>query len=166
MSSKSYSDMQSQAAILIKGGMRIALAHSVTGLPMRMLRDLWSGVHGELKPPGRMPYDTIAYIKSGQSVASLATVVSVYLRAEKECKPTIESFLNAWEVAQLSADIESSLDINAAWYAVRDVKAGVITLCRCNHCEASYIFDSKATRKFDGCNYCGTKDKKIIGAGQ
>lgn len=166
MNSKPYSDIQNQAAILIESGMRIALVHSMTGLPMRMLRDLWSGIHGELKPPGRMPYNSIAYIKNGQSVTDLATVVSVYLHAEKERRTNIESFLTAWEVAKITADSESNLDINAAWYAVRDVKAGIITWCRCNRCGASYIFDSKTTRKSDGCNYCGTKDKKIIGVGQ
>jgi Flagellar transcriptional activator (FlhC) len=93
-------------------------------------------------------------------------VVSVYLYAEKERKSIVESFLSAWEASQLSADFDSNLDINAAWYAVRDVKAGIITWCRCNRCGASYIFDSKATRKSDGCNYCGTKDKKILGVAQ
>lgn len=166
MSCKPYSDMQNQAAILIESGMRIALVHSMTGLPMRMLRDLWSAIHGELKPPGRMPYNSIAYIKNGQSVTGLAMVVSVYLYAEKERKSIVESFLSAWEASQLSADSDSNLDINAAWYAVRDVKAGIITWCRCNRCGASYIFDTKMTRKSDGCNYCGTKGKKIIGVAQ
>lgn len=166
MSIKPYSCIQNQAAILIEGGMRIALVHSLTGLPMRLLRDMWSGIHGELKPPGRMPYNSIAYIKNGQSVTDLATVVSVYLCAEKERRTSIESFLTAWEVAMITVDSGSNLDINAAWYAVRDVKAGIITWCRCNRCGASYIFDSRITRKSDGCNYCGTNDKKIIGIGQ
>lgn len=144
---------QSHAAFLIRDGMRIALVHSITGVSWRMLRELWSAQHADLLPPRRARIDIIAYIKSGQSPLALATVVSVYLSAEKERKSPVEAFMAAWAVAKLFTD-GPAIDINAAWYAVRDVKSGLITWGYCKSCKAGYLLDTKQTKKMDCCPYC------------
>lgn len=154
---------QAHATSMIRDGMRIALAHSITGVSWRMLREVWEACHGTNNtPPGRMPSDTIAYIKSGQSPLALATVVSVYLSAEKEHKSPVDAFMAAWDVAKLFSEGPSAIDINAAWYAVRDVKSGLISWGCCKHCKAGYLLDTKQTKKTDSCPYCGTQDQKIL----
>lgn len=158
---------QAHAASLIRDGMRIALVHSITGVSRHNLLDMLKAVLGkDNPPPGRMPSDTIAYIKSGQSPLVLATVVSVYLCAEKEHKSPVDAFMAAWGVAKLFTDGFSTVDINAAWYAVRDVKSGLISWGYCKNCKAGYLLDTKQTKKTDCCPYCGTQDQKILEVSQ
>ena len=154
------------AASLIKDGMRIALAHSITGLSWRTLRELWEEIHGaDVPPPGRMPCDTLAYIKNGQSSLSLSTVVSVYLSAEKEHRTPTDAFSQAWEIAKLFSVDGKKIDINAAWYAIRDVKAGLLSWSKCRHCKAEHIFDN-GTKKPSKCPYCGTTGSKMVEVAQ
>lgn len=158
---------QTHASSLIRDGMRIALVHSITGISRYNLRDLRNAIHGDEAPlPGRMPSDTITYIKSGQSPLALATVVSVYLWAEKERKSPVDAFISAWEVAKLFSKAPAAIDINAAWYAVRDVKSGLISWVYCKNCKAGYLLDTKQTKKTDCCPYCGTQDQKILEVAQ
>ena len=167
MLNETIAQTQSYAATLIRDGMRIALAHSITGMSWRTLREIWSAAHGEdAPPPGRMPCDTIAYIKSGQSPMMLATVVSVYLRAEREGKHITAAFHEAWQSAKLSSGGMSHPDINAAWYAVRDVKAGLVSWCYCKNCDAGFIFDTKIAKKNDPCPYCGARNQKLLEVSQ
>lgn len=162
-----FNKTQRYASFLIKDGMRIGLAHSITGVSKEILRELRHTAHGQDAPSlCKMPSNTIAYIKSGQSPLALATVVSVYLHTEKEHKSPAESFVVAWEAAKLFSDEGTQLDINAAWYAVRDVKAGLVTWCHCKNCKAGYIFDTKITKKNDACPYCGTRDQRLLGVFQ
>jgi len=157
---------QSHAASLIRDGMRIALVHSITGISWRLLRELWSAQHADLMPPRKARTDTIAYIKSGQSPMALATVVSVYLSTEKEHKSPVDAFMVAWEAARLFSEGPTAIDINAAWYAVRDVKTGLISWGCCKNCKAGFLLDTKQTKKTDCCPYCGTQDQKPLEVAQ
>lgn len=152
---------QSYASILIRDGMRIALVHSITGIARHHLLEYRKSIHGEDAPvQGRMPTDTLAYIKSGQSPVALATVVAVYLSAEKKHKSPVEAFVEAWAVAKLFSDGSTPIDVNAAWYAVRDVKAGWLSWGYCKNCNAGYLLDTKHKKKTDCCPYCGGVHKQ------
>lgn len=155
---------QGYAAYLIKNGMRIALAHSITGMSWRSLRDLWDDAHGtDMPPPGRMPCSTVAYIRAGQSQVALSTLVTVYLSLEKEYQAPTDAFISAWESTRLFTDKNAPLDINAAWYAVRDTKAGRVAWCKCKDCKAGYFFDAKETRKKSKCPFCGSMGNALSG---
>ena len=161
MLNKTIAQTQSYAAILIRDGMRIALAHSITGIARGQLLDLRKSIHGDDAPmQGRMPNDTMGYIKSGQSPVALATVVAVYLDAERKRRSPVEAFMDAWSVAKLFADGATPIDINAAWYAVRDVKSGWVSWNFCRNCKAGYLLDTKQTKKTDNCPYCGMQKQK------
>ncbi len=167
MLNETIAQTQAFATTLIRDGMRIALVHSITGIARHHLLDLRKSIHGDDAPmQGRMPNDTMAYIKSGQSTVALATVVAVYVGAEKKHKSPVEAFMDAWAVAKLFADGATPLDINAAWYAVRDVKAGLITWAYCKNCKAGYLLDTKQTKKTDICPYCGAQKQKQIEVAQ
>ena len=155
------------ATFLIKNGMRIALVHSITGMSWRALRDLWETWHGsDMSPPGRLPCSTLAYIKSGQSQVALSTLVAVYLSLEKEQPTPADAFIDAWKTVGVFADKDTSLDINAGWYAVRDTKAGLLAWCKCKACKAGYFFDAKETRKKSICTFCGSPENSLTGLTQ
>lgn len=158
---------QSQAAFLLKSGLRIPLVRSLTGMSWRSLRDLWEVWHGsDIHPPGRMPSNAFAYIKAGQSQVALATLVTVYLSLEKEHQTPTDAFVAAWASTRLFQGQETQLDINAAWYAVRDTKAGLMSFCKCKDCKAGYFFDAKETRKKTKCVFCGSLENSLAGATQ
>lgn len=161
MLNETIAQTHSHATALIRDGMRIALVHSITGIARGHLLDLRKSIHGENVPMrGRMPNDTTSYIKSGQSPVALATVVAVYFSAEKNHRSPVEAFMDAWSVAKLFADGATPIDINAAWYAVRDVKSGLISWGFCKNCNAGYLLDTKQTKKTDTCPYCGKQKQK------
>lgn len=167
MLNETIAQTQSYASTLIRDGMRIALVHSITGIARGHLLDLRKAIHGDDAPmQGRMPNDTMAYIKSGQSPVALATVVAVYFGAERKHRSPVEAFMDAWSVAKLFADGTTPIDINAAWYAVRDVKSGWISWGFCRNCKAGYLLDTKQTKKTDSCPYCGEQKLKQHEAAQ
>ncbi len=160
---------QLYAAALIRDGMRIALVRAITGVSKEVLRDLWSSVHGKDTPQlGRLPFDTIAFVRAGQSLVALSTAVSMYLWAEKEHKTPVEAFVIAWEASKLLVDDagEIDLDINAAWYAIRDIKAGLVFWHQCKNCKAGFIFGTQISKKNNNCPYCGMSDTKMIEVAQ
>ena len=158
-----YLKTQDQAAMLVKAGMRIALVQSLTGLPWRNLKGMWGATHGAEKPtPRKTPTNTISYIKRGQSEVGLSTVVSAFFNLKNEHHSTTEAFINAWLTAQIF-DEKNQIDINAAWFAIRDSEAGLISLCTCKECHAGYISDAAETRKQSECPFCSNQKKSTGG---
>ena len=152
---------QMQATALIKSGMRISLVHAMTKVSNRTLRDIWQDTYGSGTPaPGRLPNNALSYIKQGQSPIGLSTIVAAYLAIEKDQSLTLsEAFLQSWDMAALFAP--SDFDINAAWYAIRDVKAGLISWVECQTCKAHHFYDTEI-RKTSKCPYCGEQHYKLI----
>ena len=159
-----------RAITLVREGMRIPLVHAMTGVAWRYLHKIWLDSYGETASlPGRLPVNTISYIKYRQSPLMLSTLVSVYLAVEKRAKTQAashaEMFIHAWESRYLFAEGGNSIDINAAWYAIRDVKSGLVSWVSCKQCKATYIFDTEL-RETSNCPYCGEQDMKFIGPGK
>lgn len=153
-----------QATYLIKTGMRVALVHSLTGTSLRILRDLWKDHHAEDQLPGRMPSSTAAYIKIGQPTTAIATVVAIYLSYEDMCSTPASAFISAWKAASLLGCESPQLDINAAWFCIRDIKAGLLNWCICTTCTAGYFFVAAETRKKTKCVFCGSQKNHVYGA--
>lgn len=156
---------QIQATALIRAGMRITLVHAMTNVSIRALRDIWQDWYGSDTPaPGRLRNNALSYIKQGESVAQLSMIVAIYFAIEKTQQPTLpEAFTQAWESVRAisSHDYECDLDINAAWYAIRDVKAGLIAWVECQNCKGQHLYDTEM-RKTSNCPYCGKQHPKQI----
>lgn len=147
------------AAELIEEGMRIALVQSLTGIAWRPLRELWTSIHGDQKLPGRMPNNTLSYIsRGGQSHLVLSTIAACFFSAMQDKQMTeIEAFIKSWSTAKLFDGNDTTVDINAAWFAIRDCKAGLVTLCKCKVCDANYILDAISAKKTSPCPFCGSE---------
>lgn len=151
---------QIQATALIKAGMRIPLVHALTNVSIRTLRDIWQDTYGNTPTPGRLPNNALSYIKQGQSLTGLSTIVAVFLSIEKHKDLTLaEAFLTSWNASTQYTPAE--FDINAAWYAIRDVKAGLISWVECQTCKAHHFYDTEL-RRTSKCPYCGEQHCKQI----
>jgi len=149
---------QAQALELMKAGLRVPLVHSMTSVSLRALRSQWKEIYGEDSVPGRMPASVLACIEKGQSPMIMSTAVSAYLAVQDTNRgDVVDTFLLAWNITKKMA---SDADINAAWYAIRDTKAGLVLWVECNSCEANHIF-AVELKKTNSCPYCGSTDHKL-----
>ena len=150
---------QSQALALIKAGLRTPLVHSLTGVPLRALRNQWKEIHGNEVLPGRLPMTVLSNLEKGQSPITLATAVATFFALEKRNKDIPAAFLECWDIAKT---FSIDTDINTVWYAIRDVKAGIVLWVECEECSAHYIKgDHKTTC---ACPFCGGVGHKYIKA--
>ena len=137
---------------LIGAGLRISLVASLTKVHPRTLRSWWKEIHGKPPSNGKLPETVLSFIKNQDDAATVSAYAALHHRFYG-CTLSAGSLLTSWrEFRRLCAP----LDINAAYYAVRDIKVGSVTLMSCCQCKASFIYDStkKATSR---CPFCETK---------
>jgi len=51
------------------------------------------------------------------------------------------------------------LDINAAWYAIRDVRAKIVVWQRCPHCQAGFIYEPNESHA-RSCPFCALSRRR------
>ena len=137
---------------LIHAGLRLSIVRGLTGIGIRTLRQWWKDVHGSSPPNGKLPDTVLSFIKDADMAANISAYAAFYLRLHgMEISPA--SLLETWrEFRRICAPI----DINAAYFAIRDVKAGIVVLARCNTCSAAFIYDAGSKHTYR-CPFCKTK---------
>jgi hypothetical protein len=150
---------QAAALALVVEGMRIPLVHAMTGISYKQLSCVWRSAHGvDAILPGRGAVGILPYLKGTQNQRLhmfLSTLVGFYFSIEK-IHPRIsqaEAFLLAWRSRWFFIDNEEDVDINVAWYAIRDLKATELYLERCKRCHSTFIYDLKIA-ELSRCPFC------------
>ncbi|WP_284155524.1 FlhC family transcriptional regulator [Sulfuricystis multivorans] len=136
---------------LIKAGLRLAVVRSMTDIGTRTLRQWWKDIHGVRPSNGKLPESVLSFIKDKDSAARLSAFAAIHRRLYGATL-TPETLLSTWQEFQ---DICCPIDINAAYFAARDVKARIVAFPRCTQCSASFIYD-RGSRHTDRCPFCGT----------
>lgn len=140
---------------LVRAGMRLSVITHMTGVGVRTLRSWWKEIHGTRPSNGKLPDSVLAFIESRGDAATLAAFACFY-RAVYGAAVKGDHLLDACERFRW---ICGPIDINAAYYAVRDVRAGIVRLVRCPECDAKYLYDEHRRRHGDRCPFCGTRPK-------
>ncbi|MEO1767673.1 FlhC family transcriptional regulator [Thiobacter aerophilum] len=140
------------AHALIRAGLRLSIVRGMAGIGTRTLRQWWKDVHGVRPPNGKLPESVLSYIKDKDSASRLSAFVALHRRLHGS-ELTPESFLTTWREFQR---ICGPIDINAAYFAVRDVKVGIVAFPRCDQCNAGFIYDA-GSRHTDRCPFCDTR---------
>ena len=141
------------AAELIRLRLRVPIVNYLTQIHHKPLRARWHAIHHESPPNGKLPESVRSFISNPQSLAELSTFVAMYDRLDGEggAKVTAAMLLRAWHMHRRVAHRE--LEINAAYYAIRDVRAKIVEWRRCGHCQASFIYDVNAAMA-RACPFC------------
>lgn len=150
---------QHYANELIRDGMRLGIIHSITGISRHTLREFSCTIHGQnCNQGGRQPDNTIAFVKAGQPLLELSTAVAIFHCVESDSKSPMDAFVTTWRAVKLLREGTKPrlIDINAAWYAIRDVKAHLILWKRCDVCKANYISGDNLPKTDRNCPYCKT----------
>lgn len=137
---------------LISAGLRLTIVQALTGVGVRTLRQWWKHVHGIRPSNGKLPESVLSFIKDKDSAARLSAFAAFHRRLHGS-ELTAESLLTTWREYQ---QICGAIDINAAYFAARDVKARIVVLQRCQECNAGFIYDA-GSRHTDRCPFCKTQ---------
>ena len=140
---------------LVRAGMRLSVIVHMTGVGVRTLRAWWKEIHGTRPSNGKLPDSVLAFIEDREDAAKLAAFACFY-RALYGPAVNGDHLLDACERFRWLC---GPIDINAAYYAVRDVRAGIMHLVLCPECDAKYLYDEHRRRHGDRCPFCGTRPR-------
>lgn len=144
------------ASELIQAKLRLSIVAALTDLTLEPLRKMWKETHGERSPNGKLPESALSYAKTVQMVRSLSAIVLLHQRLHNTKEITPRTLLQTWQAHNdlLGAvDKTHILDINAAYYVLRDVARNLLTVMHCNNCKIAYIYDRELSLT-SHCPYC------------
>lgn len=148
------------AAELIRGKLRLSLVQSLTGLTIRPLRTMWKEIHNEGPSNGKLPESVLSYMVNQAMAAGISSFTSLHLRQNSASDQlTAQTLLDSWRTYQRLC---GPLDINAGYYALRDIRADFVSFPKCACCDAHFIYDPGSTLT-SRCPFCGhspAKDEK------
>lgn len=137
---------------LIRAGMRPSIVRGLTNVSALTLRQWWKDIHKVRPSNGKLPETVLSFIRGFDTAAAVSAYAAFHLRLRgRELSPA--SLLDTWrEFRRLCAPI----DINAAYFAIRDIRARIVVLARCNTCSAAFIYDA-GSKYTDRCPFCKTE---------
>lgn len=151
--------------------MRLTVVQRVTGVNSRTLRSLWHEINHNNPSSGRLKDTVSNSIRSYEEATKLAAFVSLYKTIYHNKKKFTYSanniqfdttiLIEAWEDFR---KLNDEININLAYYAIRDMSAGIVQQKECQACNAIYIYDY--SRKItSNCPFCKiTKKKELSGS--
>ena len=152
MATVEHIDRLIDARELIDARLRLSIVAALTNLTSGTLRKLWKDVHGVRPPNGKLPESVLSFITNVRADADIAAFLSLYQRLNGDFEVDSRRLLKAWAAHQ---QLCGPLDINAAFHALRDVRAKLVSFIRCPKCHASYIYDTALTLT-SRCPFCAT----------
>jgi len=143
---------------LVRAGMRLSIITYLTDVGVLTLRAWWKDIYGTRPPSGKLPDTFLGFIESRGEAAKMAAFVCFYQSLYGLAAVKGDCLLNAYEHFR---KLCGPININAAYYAVRDVRAGIMHLAHCSQCGARYLYDEDHRRYADRCAFCGTRPNGV-----
>lgn len=144
---------------LIRLKLRVPIIHYLTDIHSKPLRLRWRQLHRESPPNGKLPDSVRSFISDVMSVANLSSFVALYNRLDDGDGKSVTAsmLLRAWKMHGRVGS--GDLDINAAWYAIRDVRAKIVVWQRCPHCQAGFIYEPNESHA-RSCPFCALSRRR------
>lgn len=140
------------ARALIQAGLRLSIVRALTDVGTLTLRQWWKDIHGVRPANGKLPESVLSYIKDEDSAARISAFAALYRRLNGPAL-TAGGLLTTWQEFQR---ICGRFDINAGYFALRDLRAHIVALSRCGACRAAYIYDT-GNEFTEKCPFCGAQ---------
>ena len=137
------------ASNLVNSGMRLTLVHALTGLCPSRLRNLHKKVNGQSAPPGRTPENAHISIKNRDQAMEAAKFLNYYDLISRQqgngsCGTRVMDPKVLLESYKFYAQMtEAPLNINLAWYVIRDLVSGQLQSRKCSRCGIMFVFTSE-----------------------
>lgn len=137
---------------LIQAELRLTIVRGLTRIGTRTLRQWWRDIHGVKASNGKLPESVLSFIRDKDAAARLSAFAVLNRRLHGQTL-TPESLLSSWREFRRHC---APLDINAAYFAARDVRASIVMLSRCRKCNAVFIYDAGSKHTIR-CPFCETE---------
>jgi hypothetical protein len=138
---------------LVRLKLRLPLVNHLTGIHIKPLRRQWNRIHPNSPPNGRLRESVRAFISDSFSAAELASFVAIYNRLAPDVENHVDPALLLRALTMHERITHRDLDINAAYFAVRDVRAKIVEWRRCGRCQTGFIY-SPAAFHMRSCPFC------------
>ena len=138
---------------LVRLKLRLPLVNHLTGINIKPLRRQWNRIHPNSPPNGRLRESVRAFISDSFSAAELASYVAIYIRLAPDTDNYIDPALLLRALTMHQRIAHRELDINAAYFAIRDVRAKIVEWRRCSRCQTGFIFSPGAFH-MRSCPFC------------
>lgn len=142
-----------QAQVLIGAGLRLSIIRGMTGLGTRVLRAWWWEVRQEKPPNGKLPETCLSFIKDKAANAAILSAYAAFHQRLYGDRLDVDTMLTSWRHYQEITG--QSVDINAAYYTLRDIRAAIVLLVPCQGCGLKYIYD-RGGKQTSQCPFCRT----------
>lgn len=144
---------------LIELRLRVPIVHYLTNIHFKPLRLRWRQLHNESPPNGKLPDSVKPFIIDVMTLANLSSFVAIYLRVDDGGGKSITAamLLRVWKMHCRIGN--GDLDINAAWYAIRDVRSKIVGWHRCTRCQTMFIYEPNVSHA-RSCPFCALAKPK------
>ncbi len=154
-------DRYRDAYALVRRGLRVTIISALTGLRPHYIQKMWQEVHGVSSIKGQLPASVHAFIKSLEGAAKVSGYTAFALSKGIE-QGAVEQALTAKALLKSVEEYEwlagLSIDINLAYFALRDVVTRIVEWRRCAFCGAGHMY-SLASISLRGCPFCRLLDE-------
>ena len=138
---------------LVRANMRVSIICALTGVTPHFVKQMWTEVHTKSSKSGQLPSSVLVFIKTPAIAASLSGFVSFCLAIH----PDLKDALAARQLITLTEKYNwiagASLDITAAYYAVRDTAAGIVDHRYCSSCDTYFLYSPRSFQ-VRSCPFC------------
>lgn len=145
-----------QTRMLIQAGLRLSIVRDLTGESVKLVRTWWKEIHNTKPQNGKLKESVLGYIKNKKMAADLSAFAVYYQKAYGIGPPTAKTLITAH--ADFT-EIFGPIDINAAYYVIRDLEHHFIVIRRCHDCYASFIYDTGSAAT-ESCPFCNKNLRK------
>ncbi len=149
-------EARSDALDLVRAGVRLPYVRATTGLPNRLLRELWRDVYGECPSSGRTHGDPVSGLRSGRQRKEASTFANLYFAGggqREVISLQARRFIEAWALFHESSP-EAGMDANLAWAVIRNLCAHLTWREKCRKCGASFIRFGEIVGRAASCPFC------------
>ncbi len=138
---------------LVKLGMRVSIISALTGVTPHLVKKMWKDTYNQVSPSGQLPTSVHVFVKDAVTAANLSGFVAhcAMKYADLKLALTARNIIIAQQQYRRLAGCE--IDINTAYYALRDVAARLVEWKHCCTCDAHYMY---LVRSFPlrACPFC------------
>jgi len=147
-------EARTDALGLVRAGVRLTYVRATTGLPLKLLRELWRDVHGKSPSSGRAHSDPLSGLKTRKQRQEAAAFANLYFAGcENRKAHSIEArqFLRTWQAFRETLP-DTAMDSSLAWAVIRNICGRLTWREKCAHCGAGFIRNHEQPDW--GCPFC------------
>lgn len=138
---------------LIALEMRGSIVSALTGVSSHHVKKIWYDVHKKTPPCGQLPAGVHVFVKDPVIAANLSGFVAFCIMKYGDAKTAMTARNIISARTAYSWVSQTTLDVTAAYYALRDVASGMVHWRYCRGCRAFHMVHLR-TFQMRNCPFC------------